>query len=287
MIWNRPSDLKNCRTRCFYVSREQIHGNRVEVSGGELHHLRNVLRLCKGDEITVLDGLGRIYEVILISCERDVAVGEIKSSWEVRPPLLEVTLFAGLPKADKMDMIVQKATELGAHGIVPILCRRTVPHLSAEQAQKRLDRWRQIAVEASKQSHRPFLPFVSHIVTLDEALEESQADLKLFFVAPVSSATRCQCCKASNRLKDVLKKNARAKKVDIFIGPEGGFTEDEVCSSLSAGAMQVSLGDSVLRTETAAIAALAIVLYELYSLSDMPEDISDEYFVIPESKDRA
>ena len=75
--------------------------------------------------------------------------------------------------------------------------------------------------------------------------------------------------------------------MDIFIGPEGGFTEDEVCSSLSAGAMQVSLGDSVLRTETAAIAALAIVLYELYSLSDMPEDISDEYFVIPESKDRA
>ncbi len=241
--------------RYFHVPLCKISGNRINISGKEHHHLMDVLRLREGDEITVLDGSGGIYEIALISCGEDAAVGEIKTRRQAQPQTAKVTLFAGLPKADKMDMIVQKATELGAHRIVPVLCQRTVPHLSAERAQKRVARWRHIAVEASKQSRRPFFPLISNVMLFREALEESRANLKLIFVALTSAAPK--------RLKDVLKLNAGAKEVSIFIGPEGGFTEDEIRHALSVGVVPVSLGENILRTETAAIAATAIILYEI------------------------
>jgi 16S rRNA (uracil1498-N3)-methyltransferase len=250
--------------RCFYAPLNQIFGNHVRISGRELHHLVNVVRLRKGDEITVLDGVGGAYKVVLESCGQDIAVGEIKNRYQAQPSLIEVTLFVGLPKINKMDMIVQKATELGAYQVVPILCQYTVPRLSAERTQQRVARWRQIAIEASKQSRRQFFPVISDILNFDEALKlslQSQVDLKLILVAPLPLAAR-QHSITPNRLKDVLKQNAEARKVDIFIGPEGGFAENEVERALSAGAKSVSLGNNILRTETAAIAALSIVLYE-------------------------
>jgi 16S rRNA (uracil1498-N3)-methyltransferase len=241
--------------RYFHVPQDQITSTSVRISGRELNHLANVLRLREGDEITVLDGSGGVYEVLLTSCDRDAAIGEIKTRWQAKPPSVEVVLFVGLPKADKMDVIVQKATELGACGIVPVLCLHTILQLSAARTQQRVARWRQIAVEASKQSHRPFFPFVSDILSFEEALQNYQADLKLIFVARATRSIR--------ELKDVLKQRADARKVNIFIGPEGGLAEDEIHLALSSGVMPVSLGANVLRTETAAIAALAIVLYEI------------------------
>ena len=253
----------------FHVPSCQISGNHVKISGRELHHLLDVVRLREGDEIIVLDGSGGVYEVVLTSCPRhsgtgihacEVAIGEIRTRRQEQPPVVEVALFVGLPKADKMDMIAQKATELGAHRIVPVLCQHTVPRLSAERGQRRVARWRQIAVEASKQSHRPFFSFVSDVLRFDEALEESHADLRLIF--------RPSGFPAPKRLKDVLRQNAEAKKIDIFIGPEGGFAEDEIQRSISAGAVPVSLAGNILRTETAAIAALTIVLYEKDAILD-------------------
>ncbi len=228
----------------------------MRITGGELHHLVDVVRLRKGDEITVLDGVGGIYEVQLASCTRDVAIGQVKSHRHIEPPAVEVTLFVGLPKSDKMDMIVQKATELGAHRIAPVLCQRSVPHPSAERAERRAARWRHIAVEASKQSRRPFFPTICDLLHFDKAMGEFHTDLKLIFVPRVSLAAD------ADKLKDVVGRNAGAKEVSIFIGPEGGFTEDEVSRAISAGAVPISLGGNILRTETAAIAALAIVLYE-------------------------
>lgn len=253
--------------RYFHVPLCQILDNLLKISGKELHHLTHVLRLREGDEITVLDGSGGTYEVVIISCERDVVVGEIKSRRQAQPPSLEVTIFVGLPKADKMDMIIQKATELGVYRIVPVLCQHTVPHLSAERAQRRVSRWRQIAVEASKQSHRQFFPFISDILRFNKALEEFNGDLKLVFVAESESAASMPLT-APERLKDVLKSDDRARKIGVFIGPEGGFAEDEIRRALSAGAVPISLGSNILRTETAAIAALTIVLYEKNAVSN-------------------
>ncbi len=220
------------------------------------------MRLREGDEITVLDGVGGVYQVMLASCTQDVAIGEVKSHRQIEPPAVEVTLFVGLPKADKMDMIVQKATELGAHGIVPVLCQRSVPQPSTQRAERRVARWRQIAVEASKQSRRPFFPTISHLLHFEETLDDFHSDLKLIFVPHTSLATCCQYSISPDRLKGVLGRNTGARKMSIFIGPEGGFTEAEVSRAISAGAVPVSLGSNILRTETAAIAALAIVLYE-------------------------
>jgi len=250
--------------RYFHVPSSQISGDHVSISGGELHHLVNVVRLREGDEIIVLDGSGGVYEVILTSFGPDVAIGEIRTRRQGQPPLIEVTLFVALPKADKMDMIVQKATELGVHRIVPVLCQHTVPRLSADRKQRRVARWRQITVEASKQSHRSFFPLVSDVLSFDEALEESHADLKLIFLVDTWSLPSA----APKRLRDVLRMNTGAKKVDIFIGPEGGFAKDEIQRALSAGATPVSLGSNILRTETAAIAALTIVLYERDAVLD-------------------
>ena len=234
----------------------------MRITGDELHHLVDVVRLREGDEITVLDGVGGVYEVALVSCARDVAIGKVKNHRQIKPPVVKVTLFVGLPKADKMDMVVQKATELGAHRIAPVLCQRSVPHPSAERAERRVARWRQIAVEASKQSRRPFFPTISDLSHFDRTLDEFHTDLKLIFVPRMSLATCCRCSTSQESLKDVLRQNVGAKEVSIFIGPEGGFTEDEVSRAVSAGAVPVSLGSNILRTETAAIAALAIVLYE-------------------------
>ena len=257
----------NADTRHFYVPLCQISGSRLKISGRELHHLSDVVRLSEGDRITVLDGSGGIYDVALISCNKEAAIGEIRNRRQTQPPLVEVTLLVGLLKADRMDLIVQKAAELGAHRVVPLKCQHSVPSLSAKRAAQRVARWLQITVEASKQSHQPFFPIVSDVLGFDKAVEESRADLKLIFVARELSGTHPQSSRDPSGLRSNLRQDSGHKKVDIFIGPEGGFAEDEILLALSAGAVPASLGSNVLRTETAAIVALAIVLYEKASLT--------------------
>ncbi len=212
----------------------------------------NVLRLGEGDEITILDGSGGIYEAVLISCQSHEAIGEIKAARQIKP-LVEITLFVGLPKSDKMDLIVQKTTELGVYGIIPVLCGHSIPQLSPERKRQRVTRWRQIVVEASKQSHRPLFPMVSEILNFTEALKESKSPLKLLFTANLLHKPA--------KLKNVIRNND-VNKVDIFIGPEGDFTAQEIDDLLSIGAMPVTLGEYILRTETATIAAVSIVSYE-------------------------
>ena len=243
--------------RCFYVPKEQISDNKIQILGSELHHLVDVLRLKNGDEITVLNGEGGVYDAILtdVSKRPPVAIGEIKSQKQVQRPSLEVTIIQGIAKSDSMDMIVQKATELGVYEIIPVVCHHSVPNLTADRSQKRVARWRQIAIEASKQSRRSFFPLISEIKDFQDALTESNVDLRLIFVAPSMTSFPTQY------LKNVLQKTT-AKSIQIIIGPEGDFTENEVNYALSKSAIPVSLGENILRTETATISALAVVLYE-------------------------
>lgn len=249
--------------RCFHIPLSHISGDQVSISGKELHHLINVVRLREGDEFTVLDGVGGVYEVSLISCTKDAAIGKIKERHQDQPPLVKTGLFMGLPKADKMDMVVQKATELGANLIAPVLCQRSVPKLPENRAERRIARWRQISIEASKQSRRSFFPIISDFLQFEKVLEETNP--KLIFVSPTSYAA------GSNRLRDALRQNKRAKEMSILIGPEGGFTEDEISRAISTGAVPVTLGENILRAETAAIAALAIVKYEMEAAYSEPD----------------
>lgn len=246
--------------RCFHVTKDQILGDQIKISGSELHHLLNVIRLNEGDKITVLDGEGGIYECIITSINKKIhspiAICKIESSRQSEHQMIEVNIFQGLPKFDKMELIIQKATELGVNMIIPVKCHHTVSKLSTNKANARVDRWRQIAIESSKQSFRPLFPKIHDIITYEEAIEKSNADLRLIFIAPSSQIA------TSRPLKEVLKQNHQAKKIDIFIGPEGDFSKEEIQKALSAGLVPVSLGNNILRTETASIVALAIILYE-------------------------
>lgn len=246
--------------RCFYVTKDQILGDQIKISGSELHHLLNVLRLHEGDRITVLDGEGGIYESI-ITCIYEkinipVAICKIESSYQARRHDVEVNLFQGLPKFDKMELIIQKTTELGVNMIIPMKCHHTVPKISMKKANTRINRWRQIAIESSKQSFQPFFPKIHDIILYDEAIDKFNADLRLIFTAPSSKIV------IPKLLKEVLRQDPKAKKFDIFIGPEGDFSKEEIQKALKMRLVPVSLGNSVLRTETASIVALAIILYE-------------------------
>ena len=245
--------------RYFHVPKNQFSDNQIKITDSELHHLTNVLRLKEGHEIKVLDGIGGVYDVILTSVSSKSAVGEIRSWKQIEPSPIQITLIQGIAKAESMDMIVQKATELDVYEIVPVVCQHSVPNLFGNRAEKRINRWRQIAIEASKQSHRPFFPFIHEIMQFSDALSKFQADLKLIFIAPSMNTV------FPKSLKNVLEHNKGIKKAQIIIGPEGDFTKDEVEIALSDSANSVSLGDNILRTETASIASLAIVKYELES----------------------
>ena len=243
--------------RYFHVPKDRVSDKQVSITDSELHHLMNVLRLKEGDGITVLDGVGGVYDVLLTSVSSKLAIGQIRSWKQAEPSSIQITLIQGIAKADSMDMIVQKATELGVYEIVPVACQHSVPNLSGNRAEKRVNRWRQIAIEASKQSHRPFFPIIHDITQFSDALNKFQADLRLIFIAPSMDSISPQ------NLKSVLKQNKGTKKAQIIIGPEGDFAKDEVEIALSADVAPVSLGDNILRTETATIAGLAIVGYEL------------------------
>jgi 16S rRNA (uracil1498-N3)-methyltransferase len=243
--------------RCFHVPKEQISDNQIRFLRSELHHLIDVVRLQNGDEITVLDGVGGVYDVFLVSVSTNLAIGEIRSWKQVEPSPIEVTLIQGISKSDSMDMIVQKATELGVYKIIPALCQRSVPNFTAEKAQKRVIRWNQIAIEASKQSRRPFFPKIHDITKFNDSLNVYHADLNLIFTVPSIDSV------CSQNLKDILRQRTDAKRIQIIVGPEGDFTDDEINYALSVDAIPVSFGSNILRTETASIAGLAIMLYEL------------------------
>lgn len=170
-----------------------------------------------------------------------------------RDPKLEITLIQGLPKFEKMDSIVQKATELGVKRIIPVITTRTIPSLTLQKTKLRLDRWQKIAISAAEQSGRTIIPLISPITNLDQGLLEIDSiNLKLFFWEEERSVT----------LKSVLQKIDARNAAAIIIGPEGGFTKEEAKLAKQSEAISVSLGSQLLRTETAPIAALSILLYE-------------------------
>ncbi|MBD3181201.1 RsmE family RNA methyltransferase [Candidatus Poribacteria bacterium] len=243
--------------RHFYIPPDQIQNNIAYISGKEFHHLTNVLRLGVGDEIVILDGIGGIYRAVLDSVDRKKAACRILKYEKSKKPSISVNLFVGLPKSDKMDMIVQKATEIGADSITPMKCKYSVPDLSPQRELKRLERWKTISIEAAKQSHRPHFPSIFGLVSLHDSIKKSSENLKIILVARIPENGNVF------KLKDILKTNPDFQGSNIFIGPEGGFSDEEIDLSISAGAIPATLGKNIMRTETAAIAALSIILYEL------------------------
>jgi 16S rRNA (uracil1498-N3)-methyltransferase len=236
----------------FFITPEQVRETHITVTGDDLRHIRTVLRKKPGDLLTLLDGRGMEYIVRIATMERTEIDTEIVEQRKRELPTVRVTLGQGLPKSDKMDFIVQKATELGVSSLVPLITERTIVKVKDEE--KRAARWQKIAHEAAMQSDRPDIPLIEPIMSyrdLMTTLDPGPLPLLLF---PWEEGTV--------PIKQVLRQMPNAQNIVVLIGPEGGFSQAEADLAKQRGFQHVSLGPNILRTETAAVAVLSMILYE-------------------------
>ncbi|MCX8131006.1 MAG: 16S rRNA (uracil(1498)-N(3))-methyltransferase [Clostridia bacterium] len=239
----------------FFIEKENISGNYIYIYGDDVNHIRRVLRLKCGDNIIVCDGNGYDYDVRIECFEQEaVKTSIVSTSANISEPPVDVTLFQGIPKSDKMDFIIQKSVELGVNRIIPVSTERTVVRIdSKKDAESKVSRWQRIALEAAKQCNRGAIPQISFPISYLESLDlAKQADLAII---PYEKET-------GNGLR-VLIKEKNIKKLSILIGPEGGFSEKEIENAIRYGINPVTLGPRILRTETAGIAVISILMYEL------------------------
>ena len=240
----------------FFVPKEAIDGKTIRLDGPEAHHVLDVMRLRTGDGVTTFDGSGREYEGIIKEARPKSLMIEITSTREVPAEgKVLVTLAQAIPKKDKMDYIVEKATELGVHKIAPIETARTIVRLKGDRAKERAERWRRIAREAAKQCGRTTVPEIEDI-----------RDYGSFLGAVKGYGLILMACLVTGTedMGEVLK-GQRAGNMLLFIGPEGDFTPDETTAARSKGARMVSLGPRVLKSDTAGLAALTMINYEYRS----------------------
>ena len=210
----------------FFVEPHQIDRDRheIHITGNDVNHIVNVLRMKKDEELWISDK-NRIY------------------------------LFQGLPKADKMELIIQKAVELGAYSVVPVSTRRCVVKLDNKKAEKKVSRWQQIAESAAKQSKRMLVPEVHSVMTFKEALVYAK-ELDVLLIP-------YELAKGMKETKELIRSIEPGKSIGVFIGPEGGFEEQEVADAMEAGAKPITLGHRILRTETAGLAVLSVLMFQL------------------------
>lgn len=236
----------------FFAQREAFSDKTVTISGEDALHISRALRMKKGEPLTVSDGAGIDFDCEISEiAQKTVLLNILRSYPSPSEAAVEITLYQGVPKAGKLDYIVQKATEIGVARIVPVLTRRCVGVLEKDA---KLDRLRKIALEAAKQSNRAAVPEVTAQISFSQAVERLKtADLALI---PYEAAGQPPA-------KDAIRSKAAPKTAAILIGPEGGFEESEVCAARAAGALPLTLGRRILRTETAGLVAAAILLYEL------------------------
>lgn len=237
----------------FFVTKSDIQGEILTLSPRHAHHIRNVLRLRPGGRIIVLDNAGREYEATLTEIGKKHALARIESE---RPaagePQTQITLFQAMLTREKFETVLQKCTELGVTRFAPVLTQRSIVRKTAA-APARLDRRRTILAEAAEQSHRGMIPRLDEPVQFAKAIE-SLADFDCCLIA--SPAERQMSLNQALRSKD------NPRTIALLIGPEGGFTDAETALAADAGAIAFALGPRILRTETAAIVASAIILHE-------------------------
>ena len=240
----------------FFIQHSQIQGSRLYVEGPDVNHIKNVLRMKPGDQVMVSDGEDMQYLCALESFTDGLVWFEIVDTWkENRELSSKLYLFQGLPKSDKMELIIQKATELGVYEVVPVVTGRTVVRLDEKKAQKKTARWNAIAESAAKQSGRSRIPRVREAMTFSEALA-SAGELDVLLI-PYEKAEGMEAT------RQVIEGIRPGQSVGIFIGPEGGFEEAEVEQAVALGAAPVTLGRRILRTETAGFVMLSMLLYHL------------------------
>ncbi len=241
----------------FFVEPHQISDKTVRIEGQDVNHIKNVLRMKVGEELSVSNGVdGKEYRCGIVSLDEECITCELRFVKEDGVELpSEVYLFQGLPKADKMELIIQKAVELGVHAVVPVSTKRCVVKLDDKKAKSKIARWQGIAEAAAKQSKRRIVPEVNEVMSFKEAInfvKDFEVKLIPYELAEDMSKT-----------KEIINSLQPGQKIAIFIGPEGGFEEGEVEAAMSAGVEPITLGKRILRTETAGFTVLSWVMYQL------------------------
>ena len=245
----------------FFVANEQIKDGKIYITGEDVNHIVNVLRLKVDDEILVCDKDSSVtYKTKIIEVLKEKVLCQvIEKVKETTESNVDVTIFQGLPKADKMEYIIQKGTELGVKKIVPVEMKRCIVKFDKKDEVKKIARWQKIAEVAAKQAGRDFIPVIENLIDINE-IENISSDFDLIIVAYEEEKIIS--------LKDELKKlkesydNDSRLKIGVVIGPEGGLDKIEVENLKQNGAKVVTLGNRILRTETASIAILSNVMYE-------------------------
>lgn len=244
--------------RRFFVSPQALRENRAVLRGSVVHQIRDVLRMSPGDEIVLLDNSGYAHRVEIVTIDREVLRGRVVEKWKLETePLTRLTLYQGLLKGQKFDWVLQKGTELGVSAFVPVLAARCIIGSLGDVSAARMERWQRIVVEAAEQAGRAVLPHIGAAMLFAHACEyAARGGLSLI---PYEG-------EHSRGVREALAATPKSREINLFIGPEGGFTEEEIALAREYSIVPVSLGARILRAETAGLAAASIILYELGDL---------------------
>jgi 16S rRNA (uracil1498-N3)-methyltransferase len=243
----------------FFVKENQIKDDKIEITGTDVNHIINVLRMRKEDVVQINNlstSENYIAEIIEYSKERILCkiIEKLDAKSETK---IDIDLYQGLPKADKMELIIQKTTEIGVKKIIPVSMERSIVKLNEKDSNKKIERWQKIAEVAAKQSKRDIIPKIEKLMNINNVCDNIK-NYDLFLIAYEDEH--------QNKLKEILNKNKNVSKVGVIVGPEGGFDKSEIEKLTSEGAIAVTLGNRILRTETAPIVILSNIVYELEDL---------------------
>lgn len=244
----------------FFVAENQINNNKITIIGDDVNHIKNVLRQKSGDKITICDISKEQDYLCKIDKteEKSIDCNIIEKLENNTESNVKVTIFQGLPKADKMELVIQKSVELGAYDITPLQMKRCVVKLNEKDKLKKIQRWQKISEVAAKQCGRNIIPKINNIVNVKDVCNLcNEYDIVLIAYENEKENT------LKKELKNLKKLDKEEIKVAIIIGPEGGIAPEEIEMFEENGAKIITLGNRILRTETVALSVLSIIMYEL------------------------
>lgn len=242
---------------CFYIEPGQIMDEQIRIIGDDVNHIKNVLRKSIGDKVVLCDGAGSFYTCEIVELAGKEIETRILKKEEAKTELpAKIYLFQGLPKKDKMELIIQKAVELGAYEIIPVATKFCVAKIEDKKKEaKKLERWQAISEAAAKQSGRGIIPKVSAVMTYKEAIN--------FAKTLDGGILPYECSDGMEASRQAIDEACKGKSIAVFIGPEGGFSEEEAEFAMNSGIKPITLGKRILRTETAGLTTLSLLMYQI------------------------
>lgn len=245
----------------FFVKNEQIQEKTINILGEDVKHIKNVLRKEIGNTIEICDqDTEKAYICKIAKINNESILTEITEELKGVDDKIEIDIYQGIPKSDKMELIIQKSVELGAHAVIPVAMKRCVVKIDSKDEIKKITRWQKIAESAAKQSGRNLIPEIRNIISINNIVQIicKYDSVIIAYENEKHNKIRSELIK----LKETLYKNGNVK-IAVIIGPEGGLEENDVELLKQSGAKIVTLGDRILRTETVALNVLSIIRYEL------------------------